>query len=150
MLRRAGVVRHSVPACTCHMPSALPCRAASVARRGGTVGTTREPSCRVDGQRVSNGPCSRDASTTYLTPARKREDAGASPGSPSYPQASSRNAKPRWPAPERTRAMVGDTRRPCAQAADIPKLRAQPATLPALSSSAPPTALGAVAVRPAQ
>jgi len=43
-----------------------------------------------------------------LTSARKREDAEASPGSPSYLQISSRSAKPTGPRPNEIAAMVGE------------------------------------------
>src|SRR5438552_2445623 len=87
-----------VPACTWHMPSALPCRAVSAP---GSNGWRRLPSralllpprrevvstaplalsLRAGGQRWSNEPCFRDALPLASPPARKREDAGASPGS---------------------------------------------------------------------
>jgi hypothetical protein len=111
-----------VPACTWHMPSGRPSRAVSAL---GSNGWRRLPS-RVlqlpprheEAERLtlrSRCLCVRMANAyrtgrAFVTlpplvspPARKREDAGASPGSLSYPQTSSRNAKRPLSAAERDR-----------------------------------------------
>jgi hypothetical protein len=115
-----------VPACTWRMPSALPCRAVSGL---GSNGWRRLPSRvlllpprREEAERLTLHPrclCVRTANAcrtghAFVTlpplvspPARKREDAGASPGSLSYPQSSCRIAKAGWSAAERDRVYGG-------------------------------------------
>jgi hypothetical protein len=107
-----GLSAIRVPACTWHMPSALPCCAVLVL---GSNGWRRLPSRvlllpprREEAERLALHPCCLCVRTAnacrtgraFVTlpplvspPARKREDAGASPGSLSYPQASSRTVK---------------------------------------------------------
>ncbi len=115
-----------VPAYKPHTPTGLPSRAVSARESSGP----RRPASRVlllPPRRLGAEPLlvrescrSRTASVCrtghafvtlplLLTSARKREDAGASPGSPSCPKFSSRSAKPSGgPPPNGIAAMVGE------------------------------------------
>src|SRR5436190_14071713 len=114
--RRGSAARASsairVPACTWHMPSAHPCRAVSALGSNGWRRLASRvlllPPRREEAERLALHPrclCVQKANAcrtgrAFVTlpplaspPARKREDAGASPGSPSYPQTSTRSAE---------------------------------------------------------